>query len=286
MIPRLNACDRPEKESRTWMESSHRIRCEDQKFKTDESHQKLANHLFIRVVAKEKNFTDVDFKYSIFDGCYLRDCRFERCNFTGCRFISTSFHGSAFSSCEFGYATFEKTIITDDILESQAPTFENLRAKFARTLRVNYQQLGEAGSVNKAIKIELEATKVHLHKAWHSKQDYYRNKYPGFKRATSFFKWLWFFALQLLWGNGESAIKLLCSVFVLFILMGVYDATHVGSPSQIQSYWRGFCVAPEVFLGTRTFPQYAYWYVTAAAVARLLFFAALLSILLKRFNRR
>lgn len=267
------------------LSANDRIRIEDQKFQTDESDVAFTNHLFVRVVAKRKTFTSVDFKYSIFDGCYLRGCRFVSCDFTGCRFLSTNFHGSTFSSCSFPYATFEKTIIADDILETQAPNFENQTARFARTLRVNYQQLGEAESVNKAIRIELQATKTHLYEAWHSKKDYYRKKYLGFKRFSSFLKWFWFSALHLLWGNGESAIKLLCSVLALFSLMAIYDAIHVADPSQLRSYWHGICTAPEVFLGTRTFPQYAYWYVTTVAIARLLSFAAFTSILLKRCER-
>jgi hypothetical protein len=143
------------------------------------------------------------------------------CDFTGCRFLSTSFHGSTFSSCEFAYATFEKTIVADDILETQAPNFENQKARFARTLRVNYQQLGEVESVNKAIKVEIQATRTHLYEAWHSKKDYYRKKYRGFRRMRSFFKWLWFSGLHLLWGNGESVPRLLFSTLALFFLMGV-----------------------------------------------------------------
>ena len=52
--------------------------------------------------------------------------------------------------------------------------------KFARTLRMNYQQLGFAESVNKAIQIELQATEIHLYKAWRSNEAYYRKKYAGF----------------------------------------------------------------------------------------------------------
>jgi len=52
---------------------------------------------------------------------------------------------------------------------------------------VNYQQIGDSESVNKAIKIELEATNTHLYEAWHSKANYYRKaKYPGWKRLGFF----------------------------------------------------------------------------------------------------
>jgi hypothetical protein len=268
------------------LSANNRVRCEDQKFDSNETGSAFPNHLFVRVGAKEKTFANIDFKYSIFDGCYLRGCRFLNCDFTGCRFLSTSFHGSTFSNCNFAYATFERTLIADDILETQAPVFENQKVRFARALRVNYQQLGESESVNKAIKIELQATRTHLYEAWHSKKDYYREKYRGSKRASYFLRWLWFSILHLLWGNGESATRLVVSLLFLFFLMGIYDAIHVGDVGRVQSYWHGFCVAPEVFLGIRSAPQYSHWYLTAAATARLLSFAALTSILLKRFSRR
>lgn len=262
------------------------VRCDDHRFDADENNSQYMHHLFVRLSAKNKTFTKVDFRYCVFDGCYLRGCRFIACDFTGCRFLSTNFHGSSFSDCQFAYATFEKTAIVDDILESQAPDLENQKVKFARALRVNYQQLGEARSVNKAIKIELEATRLHLRKAWGSKKDYYRRKYSGIKRITSFFQWLGFSVLHLLWGNGESAFRLICSLVVLFALMALYHAIHVGDPAQVASYWRGLCAAPSVFLGVRTSPQYSDGYVTSVAIARLLFFAALTSILIKRFTRR
>ncbi len=115
-----------------------RVRCEDQRFQTDESNVAFTNYLFIRLVAKKKTFTNVDFKYCIFDGCYLRGCIFIGCDFTGCRFLSTNFHGSTFSKCVFIYATFEKTMIADDILETQAPNFENQKASMSASAKLGH----------------------------------------------------------------------------------------------------------------------------------------------------
>lgn len=263
------------------------VRCEDHRFPVDESHVFYEHHLFIRLSAKDRTFTKVSFKYSTFDGCYLRSCKFSDCDFTGCRFISTNFHGSSFTACRFEYATFEKTQIAPDILETQAPALDNLKAKFARSLRVNYQQIGDSESVNKAIKIELEATKTHLYEAWHSQADYYRKaKYPGWKRLAVFFQWLWFRVLHFVWGNGESATRLLRTLVVLFLLMSIYHANHVGDPGQVKAYWEGLLAAPGVYLGVQTFPQYGSFYSAIIATTRLLSFAALTSILIKQFNRR
>ena len=148
--------------------SSNREQHIDEKFDSDVSNVSYSNKLFLRLVSKSKRFEKVDFKYSIFDTCYLRNCVFDTCDFTGCRFIGVNFSGANFIGCKFDYATFERTIIASDILDNCCPGWDNLKLKFARTLRVNFQQLGESKSANKAIQVELEATEIHLHKSWKS----------------------------------------------------------------------------------------------------------------------
>ena len=159
------------------LSNSNRIQETDKKFSEDVENVQFINHLFVRLVAKGKRFSKVDFKYSIFDTAYLRNCTFDSCDFTGCRFIDTNLYGSTFTGCKFDYSNFERTLVTSDILDTECPGHENLKMKFARTLRINYQQLGDALSVNKAIKVELTATKIHLLKAWDSNESYYRKKF-------------------------------------------------------------------------------------------------------------
>jgi uncharacterized protein YjbI with pentapeptide repeats len=95
----------------------------------------------------------VDFRYSTFDACYLRNCVVDDCTFVGCRFVNTNLHGSSVLGCEFDYATFEKTDIDHDVLASGCPATENLKMRLARSLRINYQQLGDPDAVNKAIAV-------------------------------------------------------------------------------------------------------------------------------------
>jgi uncharacterized protein YjbI with pentapeptide repeats len=140
--------------------NSNREHIVDQRFDADVSNNEFQNMLFLRVVAKGRRFENVDFKYTIFDNTYLRDCVFDSCDFTGCRFIGVNFYGAKFNGCKFDYATFEKTIISNDVLDNCCPGWDNLKLKFARTLRVNFQQLGESESANKAIKVELDATEI------------------------------------------------------------------------------------------------------------------------------
>ncbi|MBU2621049.1 MAG: pentapeptide repeat-containing protein [Proteobacteria bacterium] len=67
--------------------NSNREHLVDQRFETDVSTVEYSNKLFLRVVAKGRKFENIDFKYTIFDTAYLRDCIFDSCDFTGCRFV-------------------------------------------------------------------------------------------------------------------------------------------------------------------------------------------------------
>jgi len=266
--------------------SSNRRHHVDEKFDSDISNAEFSNRLFIRLVAKGKHFKDIDFKYTIFDTCYLRNCDFDSCDFTGCRFISVNFYGASFNGCKFDYATFERTIINSDILNIGCPGWENLKLKFARTLRMNFQQLGDSKSANKAIKVELEATEAHLHKAWKSNESYYRKKYIGLNRGRKIFEWLFFKALDFIWGNGESTLKLMRSLIIILLLMTIYDVLAFKDTAKINSYWNSFLTMPEIFLGVTSPSNYHNLYLALIVFARLVTIGFFLSIIIKRFNRR
>lgn len=218
------------------LEDTNRIIVTDRMFVVDVKDASFANHLFVRVAAKRQRFVKVDFKYSLFDTCYFRNCVFDSCDFTGCRFSGSSLHGSTFSGCTFDYSTFERSIVANDILDTGCPRAENLKMRFARTLRMNYQQLGDAESVNKAIGVELQATAVHLYKAWRSNERYYREKYKGCERIKMVEKWASFKTLDLIWGNGESYLKLLRATAVAMITIAVFDATLFRDPKGAGSF--------------------------------------------------
>jgi hypothetical protein len=190
----------------------------------------LRNRQFERLVAAKKRFTDCDFSYSRFDSAYLRSCVFDSCKFIGCKFSQSNLRGSQFHGCVFDYVEFSQTQVEPDILDTGCPGRENLQQKFARTLRVNFHQVGDTVAANKAIKVELEATRVHLYKAWRSRESYYRKKYPGAQRIGAFFEWLEFVLLDAFWGNGESAIKLLRSLGLMVLVMKPGQALTIAFP--------------------------------------------------------
>lgn len=268
------------------LNNSDRTTETDKKFDADEANTHYTNRLFLRLVAKDKSFTRVDFKYTIFESGYLRGCKFDSCDFTGCRFVGTNLHGSKFSGCNFEYAVFERTSIDSDILDTECPGPENLKQRFARTLRVNYQQLGDAVAANKAMILELDATEAHLHKAWSSKESYYRKKYHGWNRVQMCLEWLSFKLLDFVWGNGEYLSRLIRAVLVVLLVMTIFEVVAYGDPHRLDTYISAFESSFAVFLGIMTPPEYPHWYMATVTLIRLVAISFFLSIIIKKFNRR
>ncbi|KAA0596770.1 uncharacterized protein YjbI with pentapeptide repeats [Azospirillum lipoferum] len=259
----------------------------DQKFNSDENNSCYSNTTFTRLIAKKQKFTKVDFKYSNFDSCYLRECQFDSCDFTGCRFVGSNFHGSVFVGCKFDYTYFEKTNIDATILETESPALENIRLRFARTLRTNFQHLGDARSINRAISIELRATGEHLYNSWRSPGSYYRKKYSGFyARIRQFLLWSEFKALDFIWGNGESILKLIRFALIFISGISILNVYLYGDAKSLDSYWNSLADAPSIFLGVNSPANYNKAYLAFIALIRLIVIGFFLSIIIKRFNRR
>jgi hypothetical protein len=194
--------------------------------------------------------------------------------------------GRNFLAVSLIISVFERTFIDSYILDTECPGHENLKMRFARTLRMNYQQLGDAESVNKAIGIELQATEIHLHKTWHSNESYYRKKYKGLKRVEAFLEWIRFKFLDFIWGNGESPLKFVRAALIVFFTMSLIDVWKFKDPQRISSYLQSFIEAPQVFLGTLSPSYYSSLYLTVVLFIRLVAFGFFMSIIIKRFNRR
>ncbi len=256
----------------------------DQEWVQDVHDERFLDHIFQRVSAKKIRFTNVDFRYSTFDSCYLRTCTFDSCNFTGCRFVGTNLQGSTFSGCTFEYALFERTLIDESVLDGCSPR-ENLKLIFARTLRTNYQALGDSDAANKAILVELDATRVHLSKAWRSNESYYRRKYAGLERVLVFLRWLKFLVGDAIWGNGERAFRLVRTSMALVIVIAVGDTLLARDPTLVADWWSALIDAPQAVLGTSN-PNYPGVILALIALARYVLIGLFVSILVRRFARR
>jgi hypothetical protein len=134
---------------------------------------------------------------------------------------------------------------------------------------MNYQQVGDAWSANKAIGVELEALRSDLYKAWHSKESYYRKKFTQWSRIRVFFKWLEFKLLDVIWGNGESPWKLIRTTAYIVLVLALLDALFFGNWRRASSYVSGLFLAPKLFFGTAVPQSYPGWYLTIILVIRL-----------------
>ena len=258
----------------------------DRAIANDLDGEEFCNLQFQRLVASNKTFRRCNFRYSAFEAAYLRNCNFDSCDFTGCNFSNANLRGSKFIGCKFDYAQFSHTHVDSTILDIACPSQENMQQIFARTLRINYSQIGDVVAANKAIGIELEATRTHLHKAWYSRESYYRKKYTGLQRVRMFVAWSKFVASDKFWGNGESPLKLLRSVGFFLVLIGLGDAYFLRDSHVLSSYACALLESPEVLLGIskpQGFPNLA---LAVIASLRYVLFACFVSILIKRMSRR
>lgn len=172
--------------------------------------------------ARKNHFRAVSFKYCVFEDCYFRDCRFEDCDFTGAVFRNSVLRGSTFDGSRFDYCRFAHSLVPVSILERHMPGYENVALELARSLRVNYAQVGDSEGVNRAISAELRATRTHLEKVAWSNESYYRNKHRGFERAVKVLEYYWFFVLDFVWGHGESLPKLLRTIALAYGILVIF----------------------------------------------------------------
>jgi hypothetical protein len=257
-----------------------RVEKKDFHFSNNVTGGQYKNIVFVRLVAVRRHFQRVDFRYSTFDASYIRNCTFDSCDFTGCRFTNCNFSGTGFSGCTFDYAIFERTDIDGDILQTGCPSHENLAMRFARSLRLNFQHIGDVDAVNRAIKLELDSTETHLRKAWQAQTSYHRKKYRGWTRAGYFFRWLHFRVFEIVWGNGESLLRLSVSFLVFLGLIAVAEIFKGASPGS------ALIDAPQVFFAVGNPLNFGGSAMTAILATRLIFFSMFTSTLIKRLSRR
>lgn len=257
----------------------------DKEFLSDVFSQSYSRRELTRVYAVKRTFSDVDFSQCSFTSCYFRNCRFIRCNFTGTNFKETNLRGSTYPESIFKYTTFDKSPVDAEILDNCLPPEENLARDLVQSLRVNFAQIGNYEAVNKAISIEVKQTGQHLYNAAYSKQSYYRGKeeYAGINRILYVWKHFSWKFLDILWGNGESIVKILFSA--IFFVIASSLLVYIGNPEETP--------LKNAFLG----PIYAFWgvstkfsigesYMLLLTVGRLIFFSLFISVLIKRLARR
>lgn len=254
----------------------------DQEIEHVADKEDFTQHEFVRVYAVKKVFKDVVFKQSNILSCYFRNCRFIDCDFTGVLFKESNFIGSQFENCKFHYTFWDKTIVDEAILNTCLPPEENLARDLVRALRVNFAQIGNYDAVNKAAAIEVKLTGKHLFNAAYSKQGYYRKKYKDWDRVQMCFRHASWKALDLLWGNGESLLRVAVWGFVVILVV----AASIFFKYQDIDPWDSLGNAVSVFWGVKPSRDVPQGLVVFATVVRFLLFGLFMAILVKRLSRR
>lgn len=280
-----------ESAAKKFLEKSIRLTRIDQWFKQKKIHNaNFSNTHFTRVVSsKETQFLNVDFSYCIFEHAYIRACSFDNCDFTGAKFINTNLQGSSFINCDFRYAIFEKSLIDDDFIFSNLPKESNLRQKLLRSLRVNFQQLGDSENVNKSILYELDATDEYLWDATFSSDKYYQDKYGGIqKRFLACIRLLNFKIWEFVWGNGEKVWKLFRFFILTLSFIVIYDIWAVGLPKadSLNYVYTSLKNSFAIFFGVYRPDHFSDNFCALVMFFRLFLFALFISIMVKRLNRR
>jgi len=255
---------------------------ENKEFRGEIRSEDLSMREFSRVFAVAVVFIDICFKQCDFSRCYFRNCRFIRCDFTGANIKESNLRGSHFEECNFRYTTWEKTFLDEHFLDTCLPSGENLARDLARSLRVNFSQIGNYEAVNKAASIEVSLTGQHLYNAAYSRQSYYRSKYKGWSRvihAIGHARWK---ALDLLWGNGESIIRVATSGLAVIVVAALFlmrGNTHILFSDALWATFSHFWGMPD---GTK-FPDS---YAVALTIIRFVLLGLFMAILVKRLSRR
>jgi len=160
------------------------------------------------------------------------------------------------------------------------PGYENVALELARALRVNYAQTGDSVGVNKAISAELSATRTHLQKAAWSNEAHYRKKHHGLNRVGKFFEYYWFCLLDIIWGNGESLLKLLRTLSVIYAAFAIWLFQPGGSVTQ--TIRDTFLIFWGSYDGSIRRPVL----VACAVAARTMLLALFVTVLVRRLSRR
>lgn len=255
---------------------------EDKEFSADVKDHNLAQQVLRRVFAVGKTFIGVSFKQSEISDCYFRNCRFIQCDFTGASIRRSNFRGSQYEECKFQYSTWEYTQLDEEFLDNCLPSEENLARDLVRSLRVNFGHIGNYAAVNKAASTEVMLTGQHLFHAAYSKQSYYRSKYKGWNRALHAARHARWKVLDLLWGNGESIVRILLTGVATVILWAIFLTW-----TNPQFTWPQSLVSVvHAFWGVTGSPPLPSYQLTLLTAVRFVLFGLFMAILVKRLARR
>lgn len=112
---------------------------------------------FVRIGAREANFTSCSLTQCQFEDSYLRKAEFRDVDFTGSTFRNCNLEKATFKSCNLRYCTFQATHLDRDEIIGCLPVEPNLRRDLTRNLRRNFNDLGDKGAADVFLDLEIDA---------------------------------------------------------------------------------------------------------------------------------
>ena len=120
-------------------------------------------------------------------------------------------------------------------------------------------------------------------------------KYGGIKRRLEqFWKWVKVSALDFIWGNGESLWRLIRFNLMIFALLTFYHIIEKSVQNAFQIINVFVIKIPSNYFGITIFDTnsknyfeyYPAWLSLMLVITRLICFGLLMSIIIKKYNRR
>ena len=136
--------------------------------------------------------------------------------------------------------------------------------------------------VNRAASIEVALTGSHLFNAAYSKQSHYRNKHKGWDRIRQGLyhaRWKFF---DLLWGNGESVVRILFTGFFVQLLAALVFAYNENE----YSFLEALVLIVKSFWGIDANGSISFYYSIALTFVRYSLFGLFMTVLIKRLSHR
>lgn len=197
----------------------------------------IANENFLHYTfedfgARQVQFNNCHFSYSVFTRAYFYGAEFYDCKFIGARFTDCNFRRARFTLCDFSYSSFRGTTIPSKEIMCNVPAEPGVRRELMQALRANANSLANDEDAKFFIRQEMKATELHNQKAREASESYYAPKYGW---STNRWKWtrvrieyVWLWIQRFGWGYGEYPWRLLRSIALLLLAWAILLAMKTG----------------------------------------------------------
>lgn len=217
--------------------------------------------LFIRLGLKSAEFKKVTFSQCIFQDCYLRKAKFYNVDFTGCFFIDCNLEKASFQPARLWYVRFLRCCLNYGEILQALPKEPSIAISLLKSIRQNAITMGDNTISDKLLMRELSIETNEFKNQFLGVSDYYKERYKGFDRLMSFFRFISNIVSNFWWGYGlrlhalfRSAFLIILVFTLIFFVSGSFKSFD--SSQATLGFWESlyFSVATFTTLGH---PQYA-----------------------------